>query len=33
MFTILVGIGFFVTNYMMLKKQQRIKKQLKDLQL
>ena len=30
---VLVGIGFFVTNYMMLKKQQRIKKQLKDLQL
>lgn len=30
---VLVGVGFFVTNYVMLKKQQRIKKQLKDLQL
>jgi len=30
---ILVGVGFFLTNYFMLKKQQKIKKQLKDLQL
>ncbi len=30
---ILVGTGFFLTNYLMLKKQQKIKKQLKDLQL
>ncbi|GAA4272784.1 DUF2157 domain-containing protein [Aquimarina gracilis] len=30
---VLVGAGFFVTNYVMLKKQQKIKKQLKDLQL
>jgi len=30
---ILVGVGFFLTNYFMLKKQQKIKKQLKNLQL
>ncbi len=30
---VLVGTGFFVTNYIMLKRQQKIKKQLKDLQL
>ncbi len=30
---VLVGAGFFVTNYIMLKRQQKIKKQLKDLQV
>jgi len=30
---VLVGSGFFLINYVMLKKQQKIKKQLKDLQL
>ncbi|MEW7290393.1 DUF2157 domain-containing protein [Aquimarina sp. 2304DJ70-9] len=30
---VLVGTGFFLTNYFMLKKQQRIKKQLNDLQV
>ncbi len=30
---VLVGTGFFVTNYIMLKKQQKFKKQIKDLQV
>ncbi|WP_109302703.1 DUF2157 domain-containing protein [Aquimarina sp. AU474] len=30
---VLVGTGFFVTNYIMLKKQQRFKQQIKDLQV
>ncbi|KZS42757.1 hypothetical protein AWE51_15400 [Aquimarina aggregata] len=30
---VIVGLGFFLTNYMMLKKQQKIKKQLNDLQV